>query len=567
MPTVTLNRKVFEKLVGKKLVEEELKERIAMIGTDLEEVTDEEITVEIFPDRPDWLSEQGFARSFSAFVGVNTGLRKYKVQKSGHKVIVDKNVGMRPYTACAIVKNIKFDDERIREVMQIQEKLAMTYGRNRKKSAYGLYPANKINFPIKYIAKDPHKVMFHALGTSKPMWANKVEEIHPTARKYSHIAEGWEEYPFFIDAKDKVMCMLPYTNSHDTGKIDESTEEVFIECTGTNLENVKTALNMLVTMLADMGGEIYSIDVEYGNKVITTPELKPKKMKVQLEYVNRVLGLELKDRELKTYLEMMGYGYEKGSALIPAYRADVIHQYDVIEDVAIAYGYENFDAIIPKVATIAQENKEDVFVKHLAKIFVGLGFTETNTYHIANKNDLVYRMKLGDEFGEQVVELDNALTEDYNALRNWMLPGLVKILGENKHNEFPQNLFEIGTVVKRAKKGDKLEGSSSETKVEEFKRMSFVIAHNNADFTQAKQVLEYVFRLLGVAHDINDVEHSSFIKGRVGRVTAMVDNDNRDVAYIGEISPAVLKEFEIEVPVVGVEINITELFDMLKDRF
>ena len=135
MPTITLNREVFEKLAGKKLSEDELKERIAMIGTDLESVNEKEITAEIFPNRPDWLSEQGFARSFSAFVGANIGLREYKVQKSGHKVIVEKNVSMRPYTACAIVKNIKFDDERIREVMQIQEKLAMTHGRNRKKSA------------------------------------------------------------------------------------------------------------------------------------------------------------------------------------------------------------------------------------------------------------------------------------------------------------------------------------------------------------------------------------------------------------------------------------------------
>ena len=135
MPTVTLNKDVFEKLVGKKLPLEKLKDRISMLGTDLEKIEGNEIHVEIFPNRPDMLSEQGFARAFSSFIGVKTGLRRYDVKKSGYQIIIDKSVTMRPYTACALVKNLTFTDERIREIMQIQEKLATTHGRNRKKSA------------------------------------------------------------------------------------------------------------------------------------------------------------------------------------------------------------------------------------------------------------------------------------------------------------------------------------------------------------------------------------------------------------------------------------------------
>src|SRR3989338_10032957 len=164
MPTITLNKTEFEKLIGKKLPLEELKDRISMLGTDLESVEGDEIHVEIFPNRPDLLSEQGFARAFSSFIGVKTGLRKYTAKESGCTVIVDPSVGMRPYTACAIVKNLKFDDERIREIMQMQEKLATTYGRNRKKSAYGIYPLEAITFPLSYVAKDPKTVQFKPLG-------------------------------------------------------------------------------------------------------------------------------------------------------------------------------------------------------------------------------------------------------------------------------------------------------------------------------------------------------------------------------------------------------------------
>jgi len=76
MPTIALNRKVFDALVGKKLPLEKLKDRISMLGTDLEEVNDEEIIVEVFPNRPDMLSVQGFARAFSSFIGEKTGLRQ-----------------------------------------------------------------------------------------------------------------------------------------------------------------------------------------------------------------------------------------------------------------------------------------------------------------------------------------------------------------------------------------------------------------------------------------------------------------------------------------------------------
>src|SRR3989338_5723204 len=83
MPTVTLNRGVFEKLVGKKLSDEQLKDRISMLGTALESLSPKDIVVEVFPNRPDMLSEQGFARAFAAFLGTKTGLQDYPTKKSG----------------------------------------------------------------------------------------------------------------------------------------------------------------------------------------------------------------------------------------------------------------------------------------------------------------------------------------------------------------------------------------------------------------------------------------------------------------------------------------------------
>ena len=183
MPTININKQVFERLVGKKLLTEKLKDRISYLGTDLENITKDEIIVEIFPNRPDMLSVQGFARAFSSFIGVKTGLKHYKVEPSKEKVIIDKSVAnVRPYTACAIVKDMRFDDEKIKEIIDIQEKLHVTYGRNRKKAAIGIYPFEKIKPPIRFIAKKPEEIRFKPLEFPREINGKQILSQHPAGR-------------------------------------------------------------------------------------------------------------------------------------------------------------------------------------------------------------------------------------------------------------------------------------------------------------------------------------------------------------------------------------------------
>lgn len=546
MPSVTLNRKAVERLIGKKLKESELKERISYLGTDLESIDAENIHVEIFPNRPDMLSEQGFARALSSFLGINTGLKKYDIKPSGKKVIVDKSVAMRPYTACAIIKNVKFTDENIREIMQIQEKLAMTHGRNRKKSAYGIYPTENVHFPINYIAKDPKSITFWPLGMPRPMRADDVEELHPKGIEYKWVAKDWSLYPFFIDSKDNVMCMLPYTNSHDTGKVDENTKEIFIECTGTSFENISVALNIFVTMFADMGGEIYTVDIQYPDKTITTPDLSPKEMEFDIGYINKLLGLTLTEKNVKELLEKMGYGVTKNTALIPAYRADVLHQVDLIEDIAIAYGYENFKEVIPKVATIGHEDNLEIFKRKVTDIMVGLGLIECKTYHLTSKDNQTKMMNTD----IPLIELANALNAEFNVLQSWLIPSLLEVLKNNRQYEYPQNIFSIGSIFKKGQ---------SDTGVIEQERLSCMLCSESNDFTRIMQMFDYLMRMIGAKYTVESTTHPSFIPGRVARIIV----NEKKVAYVGELSPSVLENWELEMPVVAFELNLTELFEVL----
>jgi len=136
MANIKFPRKVFEKEIGK--LDEKMQNKIAMFGTTLESFNDEELEIEVTPDRPDILSYHGFKRAFLGFLGKKKGLKHYKLNKpdKDYAVKIDSSVkDVRPYTACAIVKGLKFDDEKIKEIIDIQEKLHATIGRKRKKLA------------------------------------------------------------------------------------------------------------------------------------------------------------------------------------------------------------------------------------------------------------------------------------------------------------------------------------------------------------------------------------------------------------------------------------------------
>jgi phenylalanyl-tRNA synthetase beta chain len=532
MATIALNKKVFEKIGKIAFIEE----RLGMLGCPVDAITASEIIVDITPNRPDLLSEQGVKRALLSFLGKSTGLKHYEVKKSDYEVIIEKSVNeVRPYTACAIVKNLSFDNEKIKEIIDIQEKLHATFGRNRKKIAIGIYPLEKIKLPIYYRALAPEKIKFQPLGEEREMNGNEILARTSAGREYSHLLEGKKVYPIFIDSSINILSMPPIINSNLTGKISESTKEVFIECSGFDYKTLAKTLNILVTALADMGGQIFSVKLKYPNKTFISPDLSPEKMKIDIDYVNKMLGLKLTEKDIKQLLEKMGHGYQK-EALVPAYRTDILHQIDLVEDIAIAYGYDKFKEEIPQISTIGNESEIEVLKRKMSEILTGVGLLETCSYSLTNKEDECKKMNLK----SSLIEIPNAKT-NYNVLRNAMIPSLMKILSENKSADYPQKIFEIGRVFKKVKE---IEESDS-----------LAVALTNSNFTEAKQILEYLGKMLSLEFEIKKAEHGSLIEGRTGKIMLK----GKEIGIIGEISPQVLSNFNLEIPVAVFEIDVDKL--------
>ncbi len=548
MPTITLSKKELLREAGVKLSDERLKDRISMLGTDLEGIEGDAINVEIFPNRPDLLSQQGFGRAFAAFIGAKPGLRTYDVKKPTQNVIIEKSVAScRPFTACAVVKKLKMTDERLKEIIQVQEKLHVTFGRNRKRLAIGIYPCEQITFPITFKGMKPADIKFRPLEARGEMTAQQILAEHPKGKEYAHLLAGLDKYACFVDAKGNILSLTPIINSHLTGKITESTTEVFVECSGFDLRVLQECLAMVVAALAEMGGELHGLELQYPDKKIVTPDLRPRKMTVDGNYINKLLGLELKDDEFKKLFAKMGYGYEKNSVLIPAYRTDILHQADLAEDVAIAYGYEHVKETIPNVATPGQEAPLAVFETKLRLLLVGHGLLECKSYNLVGKETQTARMLLKAD----VVALASSVSEEYDTLRAWILPSLMETLQRNKRHEYPQRLFEIGRVFS---KGD------TETGVKEKERLAVVLCGEDADYTAIRQILDDLFAKLSITPEYEETAHASFIPGRAARVSV----DKEDLAYIGELHPRALENFGLTMPAAAFELDLTTLFGLLK---
>ena len=552
MPVIDVNLEDLRELLKADVTIEELRDRLPMMGTSWEGETDEGFQLEVFPNRPDLLSIEGLARAYASFTGLRTGLREYEVKEVGYEVTVEEKVeGVRPYFVTAVIKNVDFDDSLIRSIIQMQEKLHVTHGRRRRKVAVGLHNLEPIQFPVTYTTKPPD-FKFRPLGERFEKDLTQIlTEMH-TGREYAWTVEGFEEYPMILDSKGMVLSMPPIINGEYT-RIDEATRDIFIDVTGTDLKAITEVLNIIVTTFADRGAEIYVVENHYyDGEALKTPDLGPREMALDNDYVNGTLGMEFTSEETAALLGKMGYDAILGDKLmvkVPSYRTDIMHPMDLVEDVAIAYGYGDFVPEIPDIASEAGEDPLEVFSRGLRNFLVGYGLQEVVTFMMSNREKLFRRMMLP---VEPIAETENPKMEGYTCLRNMLLPGLMEVLAANKHHPYPQNIYEVDDVV--------LLDESTETGASSTRRLAIVLCHARANFSEVKAMMNSILENLDVEAEIEDWGIDCFIEGR--RYVANVGGE--PISWAGELKPEVLVNWELEMPVVALEMDIDKLFKMVR---
>jgi phenylalanyl-tRNA synthetase beta chain len=550
MPTITFSLKDLQHLIGKKITVEELHELSHYGKGDFEGYDEETDEAKIdFGDTnlPYLWSVEGFARLLKGILGLQKGIPEIKVNRGDYQVIVDKSVmKYRPYIACFAAKGRKMDDYLIKQMVQLQEKFCESYGRRRQKVSIGLYSYRRLKFPVHYRAADPTSIEFVPLEFKAKMNLKEILAEHPKGKDYGWVLEGFEKYPILMDDKNEVMSFVPIINSNFTGKLEIGDEDLLFEATGIDEEAVNLAAAIFAYALHDRGFNIYSVEAKYPNRKIMMPDLKNEIIQIKSGQINNLFGLDLKESEVKQLLEKSQYDFDGWKVKIPAYRNDILHPYDVIEDIGIAYGFDRIKELPLTTFTHGSTFKLNEFIDKAREIVVGLGYQEVLSAILTNKEILYRRMNFGD-FG--TIEIDDYMSETYSVIRSWLLPSLMEVLSKNKHVGFPQKVFEQGLV-----------NSRKNEEIMESHRIAVASSHEDANYTDMRQVLDYIMKCFGLSCDIEETEHSSFIEGRVGRAIVK----GKKVAYLGEISPVVLSNWGLEMPVAALELNLTELFEVME---
>ncbi|WP_406536455.1 phenylalanine--tRNA ligase subunit beta [Methanobrevibacter sp.] len=548
MPVITFKYQDLKDL-GIDMDKDELIDTLPMMSSDIEDFDDEEIKVEFFPNRPDNLSVEGVARSFKGFIGQEIGFPDYKVEESGEYVTVDKDVAeIRPFIGFAKIDNVDFTGDKLKYVMDFQENLHWVIGRDRKKVAIGIHNADVVEGPFKYIATPKDANAFVPLEKDVEMTPDEILTEHDKGKAYAHLIENFDKYPLILDKDDNVLSMPPIINGELT-KLKEDTKNIIVDVTGTDERAVNQALNIICSSFAEVGGQIKSMEVRYEDKTILTPDLTPQEMNVHVDTANELIGGtnltadDIKGLLLKARFDAEIIDDNEVKAIIPAYRVDILHEVDVVENIAVQYHINDVVAKLPDINTVAYENNWFKAESTIREVMIALGFQEVMSLMLTNEEAHYEKMNQPEEPHVQVAR---PITIDRTMIRTSLINSLMEFLEDNKHEDLPQKIFEIGDVL--------YIDETKENKTVASKKLAALVCHSTANFTEIKSIVTSVLSNLGYSMEITDSENKTFIEGRAADVTGEAQKGTVK-GFFGEVSPEVITNFTLEYPVIAFEIE------------
>jgi phenylalanyl-tRNA synthetase beta chain len=535
------------------------------------------IRLDLLAARPDLFDVGGLARALRGTLGIESGLPNYPAKDSGITVTVDKSLNdkssYRPFIACAAMTLPAVDETSLIAIMKLQENLHWGVGRDRKLASIGVYDLATIMPPIAYRTIDPDKDPFVPLGMpGKKMTGRQVLESHPKGVAYAELLADHKRYPALFDSKGQVLSMPPIINSEET-KLKQGTTRVFIDVTGISQAAVTKSLDTLVCSLAEIGGKIETVTiVDADGKKRTSPDLAPRTAQVDLAEAKRWLGLPLDDKSLADSLRKMRFDVvlgpkseERGAiskqasdasllaprnsihnVTYPPYRTDIRHPVDLLEDVAIGYGYANIEPRLVRSMTVGKPQPEEILSDRVRQILIGLGYSEIMSLPLTTEEFQFERLRVPTP--GRYPEVSNPKLKAYNVVRTHLLGGLFEALRENRRRPMPQRMFEIDNVVEL--------DDTAETGAAEQRRMAFVETGRESGYATARSVVDALLRELGWAVEYKAIVHPTFANGRA----ASFSIDGKQLGILGEVHPEVLTNFGLTHPVALAELTLQRVF-------
>lgn len=594
MPTVNVDKELLYKSLGKTYQTEEFRELCFHFGIELEEDTSETVIkdgqsiekpllkVDISANRYDLLCQEGIARALRVFLklGDVPVYRLVKPTAGLEKIVVHPDTAkIRPFVVGAILRNIKFNEDSYNSFIDLQDKLHNNICRKRTLASMGTHDLDTIKGPFTYEALAPKDIKFVPLNQTQEMDGNQLMEFYTADKhlgKFLHIIRDSPVYPVIYDSS-KTVCSLPPIINSDHSKITLNTRNVFIEITATDEHKANIVLNTLTTMFSEYCEEPYTIEpveIHYPDGTVkVTPDIADRRATAKVDYINSCTNLSLSPEEMCDLLKQMSMlatvnPADKNEIIVevPPTRSDILHACDIMEDVAIAYGYDNLPKRVPNVNTVAAPFPINKLSDSARRELALAGFTEVAPLTLCSHDENFKFLKRVDD-GTTAVKLANPKTIEYEVVRTSLLPGILKTINSNRKHPLPIKIFEVSDIT--------LKDDSYERKSRNERRVCAAYASRTSGFEVVHGLLDRMMKMFNIqfvgrnsnelGYWITEAENDTYFPGRSADIylTYLVPETHRrttaKIGSLGVLHPEVLQNFELSYPTTVLEFNLEPL--------
>lgn len=586
MPSVIVVRDELFRELGQKMTDEEFDQLCFEFGIELDDVTSEKeivlkergeeaaanlsedtlYRIDIPANRYDLLCLEGLSQALRVFLGKTSPpvYRRIDTEDPFTMIVDHSTTSVRPFVVCAILRNITFTESSFKSFIELQEKLHMNICRRRTLVAIGTHDLDTIKGPFRYMAKPPSEIKFRSLNLPDERTAVEIMETYKSDNHLKHflpILENEPNYPVIYDANDVVLSMPPIINGYHS-RIRLDTRNVFIECTATDLTKAHITLHTIIAAFSSYCDSKFSVESvrvldSLGHSHLT-PKLDERKVDVSVEYVKRIIGIDVSADKVVELLNRMCLTSEKSGedkvvVTVPITRSDVLHPCDVAEDVAIAYGYNNVPRRIPQIVSVAREDPLNKFSDEIRREIAQAGYTEVLTMILLSYEENFENLRKVRDNSH--VEIANPSSIEFQLPRTSLLTGLLKTLSSNKKHSLPVKIFELGDVVIR--------DPASEVGARNKRLLSVAYSNTTSGFQMVHGVLDTLLEKLGFKHGsdylLEEASDPTFFPGRQARIVLK----GLEIGNMGIIHPEVLDNFDLMYPVSAFEIDIQKIYSLI----
>ena len=561
MPTISVDQALIDRLMSKHGYQHDidhLADNLPLLGTDIDRCDAETLDIEIFPNRPDLLSGETLSRAIRNFIHRAKATPNLEIKAGDIELIVDSELReIRPIILGAVVRGVNpgrtpiESDAFIKSLMDHQEKLHFALGRGRKRASIGVHDLNNIKPPflVKAVSSE---TCFTPLSMSSEMSIKQILQEHPKGVDYAHLVDGFDKYPVIIDADNKILSFPPIINGAHTTVTTETTD-FFIDVTGWDYRSCEACLMLIAMQLEEYGGTIESVKVTGCDGTIEhLPNGDAIEHKLPRALLNGLLGGKLQESQISTAINRMGGSLISNdenfiSLAMPRWRFDILHPVDLVEDIAIGHGYENLGTDIAKSPMTAVPRIDNNILRRIRDSMQGLGMMQIQSLTLSNDNDQFELMRWNN-VGE-VTRITNPITIDHTLLRQYLTPGLLRLLSSNRHHDLPQNVYELGTVVRDHHNST---------------RLAFLVAERSGGFAAVRGRIQAFLRDLGAQeYQISPLPDNDgpWLAGRAAKVSV----NGIHVGCFGELDPKIAEQFELKVPLNGAEFSVDQILLAIPD--